>query len=626
MRPPPLLFLSSVLALGLLSVSSLSPVRAQAPPTARPRDLAPDTWVATDALGRATPAAGGGARAARPGRFVGVFYFLTHGSRAYYDNGRTQFDYGTYGDDPRVLRDNTQIIAGSGGGGPVTRPDAWKEGGTYWWGQPAVGYFLADDPWVARRNLSMLAAAGVDTLIFDVTNAPQYSAAYTNVLDVAERMRREGSPTPQFLFITYSSTGPVADSLYDNLYAKGRYRDLWFRWQGKPLILGDPKGSGPNTAPPRPEVRDFFHWRFSWANTRGPSGDGRDEWQWIDTLGAQSYGWHGDSKVPEEVPVAVGGWSSSDLGRSYRGGERAGGQEPPLDARQLTPDTPKGPFFSQQWRAALRTDPEFVFVTGWNEWTAGRQSQPGVPMLGRVTKPGQYFFVDEYNQEFSRDIMPMRGGHADNYYMQLVDGIRQFKGVRPAPVAHGFHTPTRMPAWKSVTPSYLDAVGDTTHRDWPGWGGHHYVDASGRNDIAEARVACDAQNVYFYVRTQADLTPHTGHNWMQLLIDADRNPKTGWNGYDFQVNGRVLSATRTTLKRLRDGKTWAVSYRAAGREMQVTVPRRLLGLTRLARTAFDFHWVDNAPVGGDPAGVADWWYVGDSAPDGRFSYRYTDIR
>ena len=37
-----------------------------------------------------------------------------------------------------------------------------------------------------------------------------------------------------------------------------------------------------------------------------------------------------------------------------------------------------------------------------------------------------------------------------------------------------------------------------------------------------------------------------------------------------------------------------------------------------------FHWVDNAPVGfGD---IADWWYNGESAPDGRFNYVYEDRR
>jgi len=84
----------------------------------------------------------------------------------------------------------------------------------------------------------------------------------------------------------------------------------------------------------------------------------------------------------------------------------------------------------------------------------------------------------------------------------------------------------------------------------------------------------------------------------------------------------VLTANTTTLKRLSDGKTWPVPYRAAGQDLVVIVPRALLGLTNLHKTTFDFHWIDNVPVGtGD---IADWWYNGDSAPDGRFNYRYTN--
>jgi hypothetical protein len=613
----------------LLFLMALSAFSAKAQTTDLPplRPLATETWTATDALGRTTPT---NIKVQQPHRkrFVGVFYFLTHGSRAYYDRPNENLDYGAFGDDPRVLRDNTQIIATSGGN-PVTNPGAWKDGGTYWWGEPAAGYFLADDPWVARKNLAMLANAGVDVLIFDVTNAPQYSTAYTTVLDTAEQMRREGNPTPQFMFITYSSTGPVANSLYDAIYAKGRYKNLWFQWQGKPLMLGDPNGSGPNKTPPRPEVRDFFNWRYSWANTKGPHGNSKDEWEWSDSGDPQLFGWHDSPAQPEEESVLIGGWANGNIGRSFVGGDQpwgGNGKEPSTNALGLTADTETGAFFSQQWKNALKTDPQFVFVTGWNEWTAGRQYNPGVTMLGQVTKPGQYYFVDEYNAEFSRDAMPMKDGFGDNYYMQLVDGIRKFKGASPQPIAHGFHSPKAMTDWKAIAPEYLDAIGDTKHRDWPGWGGKHYTDNSGRNDIVAAKVAADARNIYFYVRSQSALTPSTGPKWMQLLIDADRNPKTGWNGYDYVINSRVISTKATTLKRLSDGKIWPVFYRAVGNEMQVTIPRVLLGLTNKSRTDFDFHWVDNAPVGGDPKDIADWWYVGDSAPDGRFNYRYLNVQ
>jgi hypothetical protein len=107
---------------------------------------------------------------------------------------------------------------------------------------------------------------------------------------------------------------------------------------------------------------------------------------------------------------------------------------------------------------------------------------------------------------------------------------------------------------------------------------------------------------------------------MHLLIDIDRDPKTGWKGYDYEVNGRVLDGSTTTIKRLPGGHASSVRYFKAGQELVIFVPRASLGLKGSHRVEFDFHWTDNRDAGsGD---VADWWYFGDSAPDGRFNYAY----
>lgn len=615
---------------GPVSAPGPSPV-PQAPPMpvasapGTPVDLLSDTWVAMDALGRSLP---GGERpqGARKDRFVGMFYFLTHGSAEYYGTlASIPLSYNVHGDDPRVLRDNTEIIRRVNGD-PLSKPESWNDPGTYWWGEPAVGYFLADDAWVARHNLQMLAEAGVDVLIFDVTNAPQYTRAYHVVLSTATEMRRQGVPTPQFAFITYSSSGVVANALYDDLYAKGLYRDLWFRWEGKPLIFGDPQGSKPTTAPARPEVAQFFTWRYSWANTRGPSNDGKDEWQWADSGSPLTYGWHADPKQPEEVSVMAGGWANPRVGRSFRGSDRPGekrGEEPPLDARDLAAEVDQGRFFAQQWESALKIDPQFVFVTGWNEWTANRQYGPGVPMLGQVTRPGQCYFVDNFNEEFSRDLMPMRAGYGDNYYLQLADYVRRYKGARPVPITRGFRRidlSGPFAQWRPVPSFYRDAVGDTVHRDWPGWGGRRYVDHSGRNDIVEAKVVNDAQTVWFYVRTREKLTPASDPNWMQLLISTDHNAKAGWNGYQFVVSQGDINPGKTTLRRFADGQSWPVPSRAEGNELMIQLPRNFLEQTDPHGLTLDFHWIDNVPVG--VGSLVDWWYQGDSAPDGRFNYRY----
>ena len=561
----------SLFAFTLLSILSALPSQAQTPPT---REMAADTWVATDALGRSLPTAAQ-TRTVRKDRFVGIFYFVWQSRSA-----TTPFD-------------NTQALAADAAHpvyGPVTA--------FHWWGEPAVGYYRADDPWVARKNLQMLGAAGVDVLFLDMTNAAVYPNDVKTLFDTATQMRREGTPTPQIAFITHAHTVPTVTKLYQTYYANGLYKDLWFRWENKPLMLGDQSAKEGGEALD-PKITGFFTWRNSWAWDPG-----QDKWQWIDKY-PQRAGWHTDPKSPEEVPVSVAGHPTDNLGRSYQSEKTWGhGTEPPVDAQWRTADSDKGLQFSQQWRQALTIDPQFIFVTGWNEWIAQRFTSGaggGPNFLGRTLKPGETFFVDNYNEEFSRDAMPMKGGYGDNYYLQLVDGIRRFKGVHALPVAHGFRTlNSAFTAWNSVKPTYLDAIGDTLHRNHDGWGKRHYSDTSGRNDIIRAKVACDAKNMYFYVQTQAPLTAYTDPNWMQLLIDADCNPKTGWNGYDFVVNSRVLDGRTTMLKRLSDGKTWPIRYRVVGNQMAVTIPRRLLRLTNMKRTAFDFHWADNVPVCGDP--------------------------
>ena len=92
--------------------------------------------------------------------------------------------------------------------------------------------------------------------------------------------------------------------------------------------------------------------------------------------------------------------------------------------------------FEEQWQRALEANPKFIFVTGWNEWIAGRYTRWSHYTDADCYYPGG-LFVDEYTQEYSRDCEPMRGGHGDNYYYQLAAWVRRFKGVRERPVATG---------------------------------------------------------------------------------------------------------------------------------------------------------------------------------------------
>ncbi len=553
-----------------------------------PRDLMSDTWVATDALGRQLPDYDD-CGPVRANRTVGIFYFLWLGQ------------HGTGGP-----FDITELL-----GADPEKPGWGPPGAFHHWGQSELGYYLSDSEYAIRKHASMLVDAGIDTLIFDVTNAFTYPDVYLKLCEIYRQLRAEGRHTPQICFLTHSSAAKTIETLYRDFYAKGLYPELWFRWKGKPLILGGA------TDELSAEIAAFFSHRDCWAWTHG-----QDTWQWLDHPELR-YGWHESPDQPEELAVSVAQHPTTNIGRSCRNGI-----QPQTNEVGLTGSEHLGLYFDEQWQRALKVDPEFVFVTGWNEWVAQRFIAPqgsGQMLLGRKLSPGESFFVDAYNQEYSRDIEPMQGGHTDNYYHQMVSYIRRYKGVRKPPVAqrdYPIAIDGRFDDWEQVEPEFRDTPGDVEHRDEAGWGNAgRYVDTTGRNDFVTLKVAVDANDVCFYAETSGPLTPHTDANWMLLFIDADRDHATGWNGYDCLLNLETESDRITSVHRFTDGswhKVARVDYRYRGNQMEIRIPRATLGLAP-GRVVFDFHWADNVQSLDD---IIEFAMHGDSAPNRRFNYRF----
>ena len=578
------------------------------------RDLQSDTWVATDALGRSLPGyAECGPR--KENRFVGMFYFVTHNN-----NGAKEGPYNV-----------TEILAAD----PVN--PRWG-GGTHYWGEPETGYYIMKDEWMIRRHARQLVDAGVDVIILDNTNDRIYKDVFVFIADVFRKMRAEGEKTPQIACLASQNS---VMQLWDEIYSRGLYADLWFRWKGKPLlmfgqhIIGDRQLMDDVRFPK--EITDFFTIRQSWAWTTLKWYDnGHDEWPWVDHY-PQSVGWHESPDRPEYVPVAVAQHPLSNIGRSFKDGV-----EPERNEYDVTPVTDRGLYFDQQWQRALEVDPEFVFVTGWNEWTAGQMTRtdpdyeqemkkwdffPGAKCGkgGREVRMGEGYFIDQYNQEYSRDIEPMKGGHSDNYYYQLVANVRKYKGVeRPEPVGAPVTIDMEgdFDQWRWVKKSYYDHVGDVTHRNSPGnFAAGPYINETGRNDIVESKVARDDDYVYFYVKTADALTPHTDPYWMLLFIDADKSHETGWEGYDLLVNAEFKNDRTSTVKTY-DGESWSgskgVAFRYEGNEMMVRIPRSYFGSGKLA---FDFHWADGIQKLGD---IEEFFLNGDQAPSRRANYRFEE--
>jgi hypothetical protein len=558
-----------------------------------PFPITNSNWIATDALGRRLP----DYKKTGPtknDKWVGLFYYVWHG-------GHTPTD--TIYDITKILNKN-----------PYS-PEYGPRHYFHYWGEPEAGYYHASDPWVIRRNISMMAAAGVDFIYFDVTNAFTYLPVVAVYCEISLEMRKLGINAPYISFMTHSSEGKTMNSLYDEIYSLQKYKDLWFLWEGKPLIFGNP-----DDTVLRPDVRNFFNIKYSWAWTDAQNQP--NQWQWIDKY-PQNYGWS-TRGVVDQLPVAVASHPTSNIGNSY-----SGGSQPVYNVYKLTPFTGQGRHFQEQWKQVFALQPKVVMITQFNEWMAqrfvnGLDANP--PFLDVPAANGNTYFVDAFNEEYNRDIEPMKGGHTDNMYFQMVSNIRYFKGMK---ARQQTSAPKRMEMdgqfsdWMSVEPVYFDYEGDTFHRNVKGANKKMtYINATGRNDIVESRVNYDADFVYFYARTSQPLTPHTDKNWMMLYLNTDTIKSTGWEGYELLVNSSPSSNSQTSLKKFENGN-WSgeqkISYAYSGNEIELAIP---IGNFKTVNNQlfFSFHWSDNCQKLLD---INEFFINGESAPDRRFDYLFS---
>ncbi len=559
------------------------------PLMAQPIDTMPDTWAATDALGRSLLTAPK-VPAPRAGKAVGIFYFLW-----------LDLKYGPYDISKALAKDPNAMMNADI---PVWGPQS----SFHQWGESIYGYYLNTDTWVLRRHATMLSDAGVDVVIFDVTNNLTYPESWKALAETWTQMRKEGLATPQIAFLCpFGDPTPSLNQLWEQLYQPGLYRDLWYLWKGKPLIMADP-------AFVTSSQKEFFTFRKPMPSYfDGPSGP--DQWSWLEIYPQHMF----KNSQGEREMMSVGASQNGTDGKvgSMRDGDRVYGRTWHNGARDTRPGAVNMGFnLAEQFEHAIKEDPDFIFVTGWNEWMALR-----LPEFLGFQKP--VIFVDAFNHEYSSDIEPMVGGHTDSYYYQMVNYIRRFKGARAVPkagreVSIGRNTPWS--AWQKVLPTYLDTINETLPRDHDGIGTElHYTDKSGRNDIRVAKVARDAKNLVFYVQTTSDITPRTGPRWMQLFISTGSGP--AWEGFQYAVN-RVSPGSKAVLEVCLGGWKWNkladVDYKLQGNQLMVSIPRKILGLFGKP-VNLQFKWADNCLKDGD---ILTAWTSGDTAPTGRARYIY----
>ncbi|SCM55427.1 glycoside hydrolase family 71/99 protein [Petrimonas mucosa] len=545
-------------------------------------------------------------------KFVAIFYWNWHKG---------------WDDTTQTVKNISQILIKHPEALKIYDHPAWGtlKPGRFFWGEPLFGYYQSADPWVLRKHAEMLSDAGIDVIFLDDTGeGHQY--ATKELFEEWEKALKQGVNPPKIAFMLEFTASKrslhTIRKIYRQIYKPGRYKDLWFYWKGKPLVMAYPDNL--TDSPEDREIREFFTFRPGQPDyVKGPQRN--DQWAWLENYPLHGYVKKEDGRY-EQAAVGIAQNASFEsrgmccafnipgtFGRSY---SHKKGVDPRVDGYL------RGYNFSEQWEAALEIDPEMVFVTGWNEYT--------VEMLlpQSIWTGWPFSFVDQFDWDRSRDIEPNNewGDKGDVYYYQLIDYVRKFKGTLPTPKASSSKSIKigSCNDWEGVAPHYKHYRGNTVHRNHRGYFNRIYINNTGRNDLVAAKVARDNRHLYFYVETAEKLTPKSDRNWMMLFIDADNNPFTGWNGYDYVIN-RITPGEKAIIEKNRNGwwsweKVGDVPYAVKGNKLEIKVAKILMEMEGKP-VKFQFKWSDNMQ---DEGNIMDFYLNGDTMPGGRFNYLYEE--
>ncbi len=563
---------------------------------------------ATDALGRSFLPMD----EAKDGtRYVGVFYSLWLGQHQYMQSA--------------VFDINELLSTREGAAALHSTADSElsRMGEFHFCGEPLFGYYNMRDPWVVMRHMEMLTMAGLDYLCIDATNASIYPEVCRVLFDTLTDLQNQGFDPPKVMFYTNSYSGTTVTKLYNEFFQTERYDHLWFAPYGKPLIAGITENNNfASDQTKYPEIygesaTDFIpeeiRGRFDIVESQWPNGDyNPDSIPWMSWSYPQHI--HTGSKA---ISVSVAQHSPRGINFSLQDPESSRGYD--YTTKTVEENWQAGRNFENEWQTVHDNEGlvENVLVTGWNEWMAVKQADAS--------------FCDVYTSEYSRDIEPDSGAYGDNFYLQFIRNLREFKYTEGRHYAYqrmtaDFSDESMLTQWDHVNAHYRDIAGDAMVRNYENAvGSEVYTDDSARNDITDVKVVHDAENLYFYVRTADDITAYESgdESWMNILISAgsDFSGRNDFAGYNYLIN-RTPGEGVTSVERSKGGWSWESvgqgEYRVYGNVMLVSVPLEALGLTSDA-CYIQFKVADHVKNPGD---IMSYYLYGDSAPIGRLSYAY----
>ncbi len=330
-------------------------------------------------------------------------------------------------------------------------------------GQPIVGYYDSFNLDVLRQHCIWMVEAGINLLIVDWTNnlwdkkhfnerspgVDELIKATGATLEAYYNLAKEGIPVPKLILLPGLNNGPSAAMTaineqqrfaYDSWVKPGKYKDLWFEYEGKPLIITfNAGGLGAITGATEPPDESQWTIRYMTSQLQDSDMGAKGYWSWMD--GAMdpvpTINQKGEVEALTVTPAFFcgGGW----LGAKSRG--RLGGST-----------------FIGTFQQALRTPARFLVINQWNEF-AGQPENMGYG-------PERNIFLDCYNIPFSNDVEPVsltspayrneKGGYGYFYLNLMAALIDLYRQGHPSSTVMSF-----------VSPDYRDSTcGDTLEVRW----------------------------------------------------------------------------------------------------------------------------------------------------------------
>jgi hypothetical protein len=276
----------------------------------------------------------------------------------------------------------------------------WGEGRT--WDLPLLGPYASDNRDVIYQHGIWLRDAGVDFVFVDWSNDVNYDPATMRASRADFRMIEEatevlfdvwadipGAPKiciftgpghvqkPDFNTFTNGRMAAKNQQIYDTFIANERFRNMYFYYDGKPLLMcyAATPSFFQNNVSPYEDDRFTMRWVTGYVGQQGSLYDketyvSKMFWSW-EERGAQPFTVFNGK--PEAMTVVASSRKQSNPGQNG-----------------YIPAAPRnnGETFKKQWERARLIGVKLALVVSWNEWTVGEQ--PSVE-VSKDLEPSQLY-------------------------------------------------------------------------------------------------------------------------------------------------------------------------------------------------------------------------------------------